>query len=247
MSVRADRLVTMSQTPDSAVRTYIEQHRAGFLDDVAEWPRIPSVAAQPGHAPDVRRSADRLATELKDTGPPTTEVWQTPGARAVYAEWPAGDPGAPTVLVHGHQDGQPAAHEDGGDSEPFEPVVRENRLYARGAADDKGQVFFHTLGGHSPLAAPCRTDPAAKLKLLTEGGEEPGSPHFRALVEERAERLAADAVLVSDTGMWSEDTPTACTGRHAPDERAEPDLLLEGVETGAYLWGDLAEHRRHAP
>jgi acetylornithine deacetylase/succinyl-diaminopimelate desuccinylase-like protein len=153
----------MSHTVDSAVsavRTYIEQHRAVFLDDLAEWLRIPSVSAQPDHAPDVRRSADWLAATLRETGFPTAEVWPTPGAPAVFAEWPSDDPEAPTVLVYGHHDVQPAAREDGWDSEPFEPVVRENRLYARGAADDKGQVFFHTLGVRAHLAATGRTAPA---------------------------------------------------------------------------------------
>ncbi|MFE2628181.1 M20/M25/M40 family metallo-hydrolase, partial [Streptomyces sp. NPDC059374] len=177
----------MSQTPDDAVRTYIEQHSTAFLDDLAEWLRIPSVSAQPVHAPDVRRSADWLAAKLLETGFPTVEVWPTPGAPAVFAHWPSDDPEAPTVLVYGHHDVQPAAREDGWDSEPFEPVVRDGRLYARGAADDKGQVFFHTLGVRAHLATTGRTAPAVGLKLLIEGEEESGSPHFRALVEERAD------------------------------------------------------------
>jgi len=227
LSVRADRLVTMSQTPDSAVRTYIDEHRTAFLDDLAEWLRIPSVSAQPHHAADVRRSAEWLAGKLKETGFPTAEVWETPGAPAVYAEWPSDDPAAPTVLVYGHHDVQPAAREDGWDSDPFEPVIRENRLYARGAADDKGQVFFHTLGVRAHLAATGRTVPAVHLKLLIEGEEESGSPHFRALVEEHAARLAADAVIVSDTGMWSEDTPTVCTGMRG---LAECEIRLYGPD-----------------
>ncbi|MGW0142609.1 dipeptidase [Streptomyces calvus] len=220
----------MSQPVDSAVsavRTYVQQHRAAFLDDLAEWLRIPSVSAQPDHASDVRRSADWLAARLKETGFPTAEVWQTPGAPAVYAEWPSDDPGAPTVLVYGHHDVQPAAREDGWDSEPFEPVVRGNRLYARGAADDKGQVFFHTLGVRAHLATTGRTAPAVHLKLLVEGEEESGSPHFRALVEQHADRLAADAVIVSDTGMWSEDTPTVCTGMRG---LAECEIRLYGPD-----------------
>ncbi|MFF3490701.1 dipeptidase [Streptomyces sp. NPDC002795] len=199
-------------TAVSTVRAYVENHREAFLDDLAAWLRIPSVSAQPDHAPDVRRSADWLAAKLSGTGFPTTEVWETPGAPAVFAEWPSGDPEAPTVLVYGHHDVQPAAREDGWDTDPFEPVVVGNRLHARGAADDKGQVFFHTLGVRAHLAATGRTAPAVNLKFLIEGEEESGSPHFRALVEERKERLAADAVIVSDTGMWSEDTPTVCTG-----------------------------------
>ncbi|MYV54326.1 dipeptidase [Streptomyces sp. SID3212] len=202
----------MSDTPDSVVRTYIESHRAAFLDDLADWLRIPSVSAQPDHASDVRRSADWLAAKLQETGFPVTEIWETPGAPAVFAEWPSDDPAAPTVLVYGHHDVQPAAREDGWASDPFEPVVRNGRMYGRGAADDKGQVFFHTLGVRAHLAATGRTTPAVHLKLLVEGEEESGSPHFRALAEARAARLAADVVIVSDTGMWAEDTPTVCTG-----------------------------------
>ncbi|MEU4149775.1 dipeptidase [Streptomyces sp. NPDC026659] len=215
----------MSQTPDSAVHAYIERHRAAFLDDLAAWLRIPSVSAQPERADDVRRSADWLAAALKETGFPVAEVWPTPGAPAVYAEWPSDDPDAPTVLVYGHHDVQPAAREDGWDSDPFEPVVRDGRLYARGAADDKGQVFFHTLGVRAHLDATGRTAPAVNLKLIVEGEEESGSPHFRALVEEHADRLAADVVIVSDTGMWSADTPTVCTGMRG---LAECEIRLEG-------------------
>ncbi|MEV8424343.1 dipeptidase [Streptomyces niveus] len=221
----------MSETPDSAVRThtrdYIRSHRAAFLDDLAEWLRIPSVSAQPEHDADVRRSADWLAASLRENGFPVAEIWETPGAPAVFAEWPSDDPGAPVVLVYGHHDVQPAAREDGWRTDPFEPVVQDGRLYARGAADDKGQVFFHTLGVRAHLAATGRTTPAVHLKLLVEGEEESGSPHFRALVEQRAARLAADAVIVSDTGMWSEDTPTVCTGMRG---LAECEIELYGPD-----------------
>jgi acetylornithine deacetylase/succinyl-diaminopimelate desuccinylase-like protein len=211
----------MGTTPDSAVRAYIEEHRAAFLDDLAAWLRIPSVSADPARAADVRLSAGWLAAKLAETGFPVTEIWETrpfappegtPAAPAVFAEWPSDDPDAPTVLVYGHHDVQPAAREDGWDSEPFEPEIRDGRLYARGAADDKGQVFFHTLGVRAHLAATGRTAPAVNLKLIIEGEEESGSPNFSALIREHADRLACDAVIVSDTGMWSEDTPTVCTG-----------------------------------
>lgn len=215
----------MSETPDSAVRTYTEQHRAAFLDDLAEWLRIPSVSAQPEHAGDVRRSAEWLSAKLKETGFPVAEIWETPGAPAVFAEWPSEDPDAPTVLVYGHHDVQPAAREDGWATDPFEPVIRDGRMYGRGAADDKGQVFFHTLGVRAHLAATGRTTPAVHLKLLIEGEEESGSPNFRALAERHADRLAADAVIVSDTGMWDEDTPTVCTGMRG---LAECEIQLYG-------------------
>jgi acetylornithine deacetylase/succinyl-diaminopimelate desuccinylase-like protein len=233
----------MSETPDSVVRTYIQSHRTAFLDDLADWLRIPSVSAQPDHAPDVRRSADWLAAKLKETGFPVAEVWPTgapdasgaAGAPAVFAEWPSDDPSAPTVLVYGHHDVQPAAREDGWDSDPFEPLVRDGRMYGRGAADDKGQVFFHTLGVRAHLAATGRTAPAVNLKLLVEGEEESGSPNFRALVEQRAGRLAADVVIISDTGMWSETTPTVCTGMRG---LADCEIELYGpgqdIHSGAF-------------
>ncbi|MFI9270492.1 dipeptidase [Kitasatospora sp. NPDC052896] len=202
----------MTKTPDSVVRSYLDQHQAAFLADLADWLRIPSVSADPDRAQDVRRSAEWLAAKLRETGFPVAEVWETDGLPAVFAEWPSGEPGAPTVLVYGHHDVQPAAKEDGWDTEPFEPVTVGDRLYARGAADDKGQVFFHTLGLRAHLAATGRTAPAVNLKLLVEGEEESGSPNFGALLRREADRLAADAVFVSDTGMWNETTPTVCTG-----------------------------------
>ncbi|WP_326652441.1 dipeptidase [Streptomyces sp. NBC_01750] len=217
----------MSDTPDSAVRTYINQHSAAFLDDLADWLRIPSVSAQPDHDADVRRSADWLAAKLGETGFPVVEIWPTPGAPAVFAEWPSGDPDAPTVLVYGHHDVQPATREDGWHTDPFEPQIIDGRMYGRGAADDKGQVFFHTLGVRAHLAATGRTAPAVNLKLLIEGEEESGSPNFRALVESAADRLAADAVIVSDTGMWSETTPTVCTGMRG---LADCEIVLYGPD-----------------
>ncbi|MEW5532471.1 MULTISPECIES: dipeptidase [Streptomyces] len=226
----------MSDTqPDSVVRTYIDTHRAAFLDDLAEWLRIPSVSAQPEHADDVRRSAEWLAAKLKETGFPVAEVWETDGAPAVYAHWPSEDPDAPTVLVYGHHDVQPAALADGWHTDPFEPVVQDGRMYARGAADDKGQVFFHTLGVRAHLAATGSAAPAVHLKLIVEGEEESGSAHFRELVETRAGELAADVVIVSDTGMWSETTPTVCTGMRGV---ADCEIDLHGpdqdIHSGAF-------------
>nr|WP_312892774.1 M20/M25/M40 family metallo-hydrolase [Allostreptomyces psammosilenae] len=208
----------MPAPPDPVLRDWINGYWSDFLDDLTDWLRIPSVSADPARAADVRRSAEWLADHLRGIGFPTAEVWDCPGGPeaglpAVFAEWPSADPGAPTVLVYGHHDVQPAdAATDPWDTDPFEPVRRHGRLYARGAADDKGQVFLHSLGVRVHLAATGRTAPAVNLKLLIEGEEESGSPHFADLVREHAERLACDVVIVSDTGMWSEDTPTVCTG-----------------------------------
>ena len=203
---------TAPAAPDDAVRACIEDRRAAFLDELTEWLRIPSVSAEPERAGDVRRSAEWLAGRLADTGFPVTEVWETEGAPAVFADWPADDPRAPTVLVYGHHDVQPAALSDGWHSAPFRPEIRDGRLYARGAADDKGQVYLHTLGVRAHLAAAGRSAPAVHLKLLVEGEEESGSPHFAELLRTHADRLRCDAAIVSDTGMWSAETPTVCTG-----------------------------------
>jgi acetylornithine deacetylase/succinyl-diaminopimelate desuccinylase-like protein len=222
--------MSTAQSPDNVVRAYIDQHRAAFLDDLADWLRIPSVSADPDREGEVRRSAEWLAAKLVETGFPVAEVWETAqgGLPAVFAEWPSGDPGAPTVLVYGHHDVQPAAREDGWATEPFEPTVRDGRLYARGAADDKGQVFFHTLGVRAHLAATRRTAPAVNLKLLIEGEEESGSAHFADLITRHAERLAADVVIISDTGMWAEGTPTVCTGMRG---LADCEISFYGPDT----------------
>ncbi|MBU7599263.1 M20/M25/M40 family metallo-hydrolase [Streptomyces sp. P38-E01] len=202
----------MSDTPDSAVRDAVTSGFPRFLDELREWLRIPSVSADPERAADVDRSARWLAESLRRTGFPTVEVWETEGLPAVFAHWPAAEADAPTVLVYGHHDVQPAERGDGWQSDPFQPTEREGRLFARGAADDKGQVYFHTLGVTAHLAATGRTAPAVGLKLLIEGEEESGSPHFPALVRAHAGRLECDAALISDTGMWAADTPTVCTG-----------------------------------
>ncbi|NGN68378.1 dipeptidase [Streptomyces sp. A7024] len=206
--------MSTTPAPDNDVRAYVSAHRDGFLGELAEWIRIPSVSADPERAGDVRRSAEWLAAKLRETGFPVAEVWETAGLPAVFAEWRAAEPDAPTVLVYGHHDVQPAARADGWRTEPFEATPSDDgaRLYGRGAADDKGQVFFHTLGLKAHLHATGRSAPAVHLKLLIEGEEESGSPNFPALLHERADRLAADTVIVSDTGMWAADTPTVCTG-----------------------------------
>jgi acetylornithine deacetylase/succinyl-diaminopimelate desuccinylase-like protein len=197
---------------DPAVRAAVEAGAQDMVDGLVEWLRIPSISGDPEHHADVRRSAEFLATRLRDLGFPTVELWETAGLPSVFAEWPSDDADAPTVLVYGHHDVQPVTPLDLWQHPPFEPTVDGDRLLGRGAADDKGQVWFHTLGVLAHLAATGRTSPAVNLKLIVEGEEESGSPHFAALLADCAVRLAADVVVVSDTGMWSRDTPTVCVG-----------------------------------
>jgi acetylornithine deacetylase/succinyl-diaminopimelate desuccinylase-like protein len=199
------------------VRGYIQQQAAGFFEDLEQWLAIPSISANPGHHQDVRASAGWLAGHLRTIGFPEVEVWDTgdassPGLPAVFACWPAADPAAPAVCVYGHHDVQPVEPLAEWDSPPFEPAERDGQLLARGASDDKGQVMLHSLGVRACLAAAGATAPPVTIKLLIEGEEESGSPHFADLLRARADRLACDVIVVSDTTMWAADVPSMCTG-----------------------------------
>ncbi|MFI0404364.1 dipeptidase [Actinomadura sp. 3N508] len=199
-------------TAPEAVRSYIAAGSEVFFAELAEWLAIPSISSDPDHAGDVRRSAEWLAAALRRAGFPIVEIWPTGGHPAVYAEWPSALPSARTVLVYGHHDVQPVDPVEAWDTPPFTATVDGDRMYARGASDDKGQVLFHAFGVRAHLAATGRTAPAVTLKLLIEGEEEAGSPHFDALVRRHADRLACDLVVNSDSAMWSADVPTTCTG-----------------------------------
>ena len=196
----------------TAIEAYVEEHRQEFLDTLTEWLRIPSISADPEHAGEVRRSAEWLAAALRRTGFPTVEIWETEGAPAVFAEWPAESADAPVIVVYGHHDVQPVDPEEMWHSPPFAPELRGEELFGRGSADDKGQVAFHLLGLEALLTTTGRGAPPVTLRFLVEGEEESGSRHFRALLERERDRLRCDAVVVSDTGMWSRDIPTVCTG-----------------------------------
>ena len=201
----------------SDVRSYIDDHAREFYDALKQWLTIPSISADPARAGDVRRSAQWLAGHLSGTGFPVTEVWETgsetePGLPAVYAEWPAADPGAPVVLIYGHHDVQPVEPLDEWDSPPFEPAEQDGLILARGASDDKGQVLFHALGIGAWLASHDASAPPVTLKMIVEGEEESGSPHFADLLRRERDRLACDVIVVTDTSMWAADVPSMCTG-----------------------------------
>jgi acetylornithine deacetylase/succinyl-diaminopimelate desuccinylase-like protein len=196
------------------VRGYVEANAREFIDALKQWLTIPSISADPDHHADVRRSADWLAGYLRTAGFPIAEVWQTAPDTlpAVYAEWPAADPGAPAVLVYGHHDVQPVEPLEEWDSPPFSPAERDGLLLARGASDDKGQVLFHALGVRAALAAHGAEAPPVTIKLLVEGEEESGSEHFADLVRRERDRLACEVIVISDTTMWAADVPSMCTG-----------------------------------
>jgi acetylornithine deacetylase/succinyl-diaminopimelate desuccinylase-like protein len=214
------------------VREYIDGHAAEFFDSLSQWLTIPSISADPGRHADVARSAEWLKDHLLGTGFPLAEVWLTgePGSEglpAVYAEWPAADPSAPVVLIYGHHDVQPVEPLPEWDSPPFSPVQRDGLLLGRGASDDKGQVLFHTLGTRAALAASGASAPPVTLKLLIEGEEESGSPHFAALLRSRRDRLRCDVIVVSDTTMWAADVPSMCVGMRGV---VDAEISLRGPE-----------------
>ena len=142
----------------------------------------------------------------------------------MFAEWPAADPAAPVVLVYGHHDVQPVEPLEEWDSPPFEPVQRDGLLLASGASDDKGQVLFHALGLRAGLAASGASAPPVTLKLLIEGEEESGSPHFAdAAARASGTGWRCDVIVVSDTTMWAADVPSMCVGMRGVVD-AEIDL-----------------------
>jgi acetylornithine deacetylase/succinyl-diaminopimelate desuccinylase-like protein len=210
------------------VSEYIAAGRERFFADLKEWLAIPSISGDPAHHPDVRRSAEWLASYLRGMGFPTVEVWETAGLPTVFAEWPAQDPDAPVVVVYGHHDVQPVEPLHEWETDPFTPVEKGDRLVGRGTSDDKGQVFFHTLGLRAGLAASGASAPPVTIKLLVEGEEESGSVHFAELLRAHRDRLACDAIVISDTTMWSEDVPSMCTGMRG---LTEVEVALYGPET----------------
>ncbi|MGI8698193.1 MAG: dipeptidase [Mycobacteriales bacterium] len=239
----------------NSIRTYVEDHAEDLYADLDAWLRIPSVGADPDRAADVRRSAEWLADALRRTGFPTVEIWETrdedgkPGLPAVFAEWPSEDAGVPTAVVYGHHDVQPVDPEELWTTPPFEPTVRGDELFARGAIDDKGQVAFHLLGLAAHLATTGRQTPAVHLKVLVEGEEESGSPNFPRLLEQHRDRLSCDVVVVSDTGVYGRETPTVCTGMrgltdcqidlHGPDTDLHSGSFGGAVPNPLHAMADL--------
>ena len=195
---------------DGSIRNYIDAHTPLLLDRLAEWVRIPSVAGVPERKHHLTRSANWLAGELRGAGFPTTEIWEGAEGPAVFAEWSEA-PGTPTILVYSHHDVRAVKDENWDQTSPFDPVLRDGRLYGRGTSDAKGQVMAHLWGIRAHLNATGRTAPAVNLKLIVEGEEEAGSPGLADILEAHRSRLDADAVVFSDTLLWRAGHPALCT------------------------------------
>ena len=184
---------------------YADAHFDRFQEQMYELLRIRSVSTSPERSEDVRQAAAWLADDMRRIGLHDVEVIPTGGHPIVYGEWLGAGADAPTVLIYGHYDVQPAALEDGWHSDPFEPVERSGRIFARGSSDDKGQVVAQLKAAESLLAG---GGSPVNLKFLIEGEEESGSIHLGDFVRANTERLKADVCLISDSGMPTEDQPS---------------------------------------
>ena len=205
----------------------IEAHLAArierYVAELRDFCAIPSISAQPAHKADVERAARFAADRLARAGLADVAVHPTAGHPVVTAGWHGADQ-APTVLVYGHYDVQPPEPLDAWRTPPFEPMVRDDRLYARGASDDKGPLLIPILVAEAFLAV--RGSLPVNLKFLIEGEEECGSPHLEAAIGGLADRLAADLVLSADGAMWRADLPSVIVASRG---LLALDLVVQGA------------------
>lgn len=187
--------------------SYIQDNKEKFLNELLELLKIPSVSADPKFKGDVRKAADFLVDRFKELGT-HVELCETAGYPIVYAEHIV-DPSLPTVLAYGHYDVQPADPYELWDSPPFEPVVKNEKIYARGSADDKGQMYMHIKAYEAMIKSdslPCN------VKFMIEGEEEVGSENLETFVKANKEKLKSDVILISDTSILSNETPSITVG-----------------------------------
>jgi acetylornithine deacetylase/succinyl-diaminopimelate desuccinylase-like protein len=188
-----------------SVSAWLATNRSAATAELFEFLRIPSVSARSEHKADVARAADWLATRLEAAGM-TAEVLPTLGHPIVVGEYRNAGPEAPTYLVYGHYDVQPVEPLELWHSPPFEPTIRDGRIYARGSVDDKGQLYLHVKALQAHLAT--NGSLPVNVVVLAEGEEEVGSEHLSAFVEQHAERLACDGVIISDSAMFAPGLPS---------------------------------------
>jgi acetylornithine deacetylase/succinyl-diaminopimelate desuccinylase-like protein len=191
-----------------AWKDYQEKNKDRFLEELITLLRIPSVSARSEHKPDMQTCAEAVRKSLHDAGADKAEIYPTDGHPIVYGEKII-DPAKPTILVYGHYDVQPPDPLDLWHSGPFDPVIRDGRLYARGSADDKGQVYMHVKAFETMVRTSTLT---CNVKFIIEGEEEIGSPSLGKFVEAHTGLLKSDVILISDTSMLSTETPSIDVG-----------------------------------
>ncbi|MBP9927373.1 MAG: dipeptidase [Cyclobacteriaceae bacterium] len=190
------------------IKEYIQSNQQRFLDELFELLRIPSVSADSNHKNDVRKAAEYVVKKLKDAGADTTELCETAGHPIVYGEKII-DAALPTVLVYGHYDVQPPDPLNLWTSPPFEPVVKDGKIYARGSCDDKGQFYMHIKAFEAMTKLKTLS---CNIKFMIEGEEEVGSDNLGIFVQQNKSKLNADVILISDTSIISLDTPSITVG-----------------------------------
>lgn len=190
------------------IKDYVEANKDRFLNELFELLRFPSVSADPQFKEGVLNTAEFVAQKLKDAGANNVEICPTAGYPIVYGERII-DSNLPTVLVYGHYDVQPADPIELWDTPPFEPTIRDGKIYARGAADDKGQFYMHVKAFEYMVN---ENELACNVKFMIEGEEEVGSENLGIFVKENIERLKSDVIVISDTAMISLETPSIETG-----------------------------------
>jgi len=218
----------------SEVKAYIEQHKDRFIEELFELLRIPSISADPKYKDEVFRTAEAVKNSLVKAGADNCRLIPTAGFPVVYGEKII-DPAKPTVLIYGHYDVQPAEPLELWTSGAFEPEIRDGYIYARGSADDKGQVFMHVKAFELMMntgSLPCN------IKFMIEGEEEVGSANLAPFLKENKELLKADVILISDTSMIANDVPSLTVGlrglSYVEVEVTGPNIdLHSGVYGGA--------------
>ncbi len=188
---------------------YLDDHQPRFVDELVDFLRIPSVSSLSEHSGDVARAGEWVATRLEAAGAENIEILPTGGHPVVYADW-LHAPGKPTVVIYGHFDVQPTGPEELWDAGPFEPVIRDGRVIARGASDDKGNMFVPILAVEAMLAA--TGELPLNVKFFFEGQEEIGSPQIPAFVRTYRDKLAADLLISADGIQHDEDQPALFIG-----------------------------------
>jgi acetylornithine deacetylase/succinyl-diaminopimelate desuccinylase-like protein len=192
-----------------SVLDFINTNRDRYVEELKQYLAIPSISALPQHQADVRRCAEWTAEEMRRIGLQNVRLIDTPGFPVVYGDWLGAD-GAPTILFYGHYDVQPVDPVELWESPPFEATVRDGEIYARGAADDKGQVFMHLKAIEAHLKQDGRLP--VNIKIILEGEEEVGSANLDNFVKEHRDELKADVVVISDSPMFDRGIPSICYG-----------------------------------
>jgi acetylornithine deacetylase/succinyl-diaminopimelate desuccinylase-like protein len=190
----------------STAHDYARTHAEDFRRQLHDLLRIPSVSTLPERAGAVQEAAGWLAENMRRAGIQNVEILPTGGHPVVYGDWLQAGDDAPTVLIYGHYDVQPAEQSDGWDQDPFEPVERDGRIYARGASDDKGQLFTHVKAAEAYLQTAGRLP--VNVKYMFEGEEEIGSPNLAAILRDQRDRFQADICVISDGAILTEDQPS---------------------------------------